>query len=344
MGPNNRDTRTKTVVMLDASALKNATCIRELFFNVVIGYYTKGINNDTHLGSCVHKFRSIYRVTGNELLALHEARKHWKKHEDKLYIKPKKKYITIDFMQSICLDYASKYQPGHWGDSKLVIDGATQQPLVEPYSRFIFPFKSEPDVDIMIAGTMDEVDFVESTSWFSGSSGYTIEDLKVSGAFNTYQFFDDYILNPQLIMYRWAIKKYAAASPNSIWAKIDKSPNVGARIDGIFYRAPKQSGDDPEHPSIELKRGKVIIFKDWMLDEFEKGVSGIADKLIHYIRRWKTLGELPPREGMLTNHCGDRKFDVCNYCSACSAIDDEQRDSILEQTFDKRLYNPMTWE
>lgn len=334
-----KDIDGKTVVMIDASCLKNGSCGRELFWDIVEGYRKPGEYNDTFLGSCFHKFRAVFRETKDEWMAIAAARKMWVEKEKDIVVRGNKKYISKTFLQNICLDYASKYQNDTY---KIVIDPATDTPLIEPKTRFAFPFIVEPDIDILVLGTMDELNYNSSDNRWDGGCGYNIDDCKCSGAYNSYAFVEDYILNPQLLLYRFAIRKYAQMQPNSIWSKIDTSPNVTARIDGVFYRAPKENAD-PDKPTVEFRRGKPIIFTNAMLVEFEQLLLEKCWKLINHIRLWKKAGIVPPREGILTNRCGDRRFDTCKYCEACMQPDKESMEAVLERVFIKKQYNPLTW-
>ncbi len=319
-------------ITIDASALKDAACNLRAFRNVVLGLKEKGLNNDTHFGSCFHQFRSVYRTTGNADLAIHNAEKMWR--DADIIIKDKKKYVDNGFLMKACMDYAEQYVHDRY---RPVLDKQTGKLLVEPYTRFAFPFYADDKVEVLVAGTMDEVAFGNDTVW-NGGSGYRIVDAKTSAAWNSYTYFNEYILNPQLLVYRWAIHEYALFKPDSIWAEIDKSPNVGCMIDGIFYKAGKAN----EQPTIEFKRSNVFTFNRRQVEEMRRGVTYIVKRLVESIHHWIETGEEPYRDGVITNLCNESRWGVCKYCYACSGPDRDAIDARLEEGFIKREYNPMT--
>lgn len=322
----------KITVVLDASLLKGSSCLLRMFRDCVMGYKSETLNNDTHWGSAFHAFRSTWLLTGDEDLALHTAEKLW--NDEEIHVKDKKRYLTTQFLTAACLDYADKYRSER---AEPVIDPETNKKLVEPYSRFSFPLYSTDTVDVLGAGTMDDLKWAFEDSWHGGA-GYRITDLKTAMAFNSWAFFDSYFLNPQLIMYRWAIRRYARYRPDSIWAIIDRSPNVGAMIDGVFYRGAREG----EKPTVEFKRSKIITFKDWQIEEFERGVMRKVLQLVEAIEKWRLLGIYPDREGVVTNSC-DERWGPCKYCQACASPDKESAEAWLEQNFTRRYYNPLTF-
>lgn len=322
-------------IFLDASALKNAACGRRLFWDVFTGYREHTTNNDTHWGSAFHKFRAEYKKHNDTMLAIASALKLWKEVDVK--IKDNKKYLTDTFLTDACMRYALTYANDY---SEPVIDFEDGQPLLEPKSRFAFPFFVKNNIEILIAGTMDDVSYYNSPSYFQGSSGFVVDDCKTAGAFRIYEHLSSYFLDPQLRVYRWAIHKYAQYRPQSIWNTIDKSPNVGCRIDGVYYKAPKTPQD---MPSVEFKRSKIMVFKHWELLELERDVIKIADQLISDILTYENTGELPPRSGITTNICTSAKWGPCKYATVCQAVDEEEMRSNLETLFKTQVYNPLNF-
>jgi hypothetical protein len=316
-------------ILVNASALKNAACGLRLFNDVYIGYTTEHLNNDTHFGSAFHKFRAEWKRTGDQDLAMALGLKLW--NSPGITIKENKKFLTTDYFLSVCDRYAEKYKDDN---TRPVIDPEDGKYLIEPKTKFNFPFLQRDGVLILIAGTMDDIEWYEPESAYQGSQSYLIEDCKTSGAYRTYDFFDSYILNPQLLLYRWTIKKYAEFYPNSIWKKIHESPNVGARIDGVFIGGGEKN-------EVVFKRSKPIVYKDWQLDEFETMLKKKCEELIDDVKRYLEHKVSPPRTGVLVNICGDMKWGPCKYVASCGCIDEEQRDAMLEKLFVKKKYNPL---
>lgn len=320
----------KITLIIDASLLKGSSCLLRMFRDCVMGYKSKTLNNDTHFGSAFHLFRSTWLQTGDEDLAIHKAKKCF--NAEGITVKEKKRYLTSGFLVSACLGYIEKYKGER---AEPVVDHESGHKLIEPYSRFVFPLISTPVVDVLAAGTMDDVKWAFEDC-YNGGAGYRITDLKTSGAHNTWEFFDSYFLNPQLLTYRWAIRKYAQWRPDSIWGKIDRSPNVGAIIDGVFYKGSREG----EEPMVEFKRSKIITFKDWQIQEFDYMIMKKVMDLVEAVLHWQETGALPMREGVLTNSC-DERWGPCKYCKACASPDDESADAVLDEGFERKYYNPM---
>lgn len=328
-----RDGR-KSTIIIDASALKKSSCVLRTFYITGKGYKKKGmVNNDMHIGSCWHAFRAEYRRTGDDLLAHKAASDLWD--EEEVFTKEKKQYVDKKFMQRMCMEYAELYPVDNDGLVRLK-DGDDY--LIEPKTKFVFPFRCEPDIDVLVAGTQDEVCYWNPSNSYKGGQMVDIIDGKVTGSWNTWKFIEDHLFNPQLILYRWTVKKYAKIKPNSIWEWIDRQPRVGASIDAVFYKAGTQKDDGM--PQLTFKRSEPFVFKDWQLEEFELMLNKFVDDLVYWVRVYIKTGKLPPRFGILTDSCKD-EFGKCDFCPACAAVDEEQRESYLELNFIEKEYNPL---
>ena len=322
----------KLTIFLDASSLKNSSCLRRQFYDIVEGYKEGTPNNDTVFGTAFHKFRAHWRETGDFFKAMNMAKKCYE--ESPKIEKQNKKFLTTGFLLSVCEQYEEAYK----NDEFQVYRDKQGNSLIEPATRFAFPYHSDDDVDILIAGTMDEL------GRFRISKNFGICDVKTSVAYDIRKFMNSFKLSPQLKMYRWALRKYAKFNPDSIWAEIDREV-VCCFIDGVFYKAPAKDGT----PTVTLARKdhfgayNYIIFKDSDLEEFERMLKiHIIDIFLPSIKHYLKTGEIPDREGILTDSC-DGKFGPCKYAEACSSPDKEAREAYLNHTFVKRHYNPMTF-
>jgi hypothetical protein len=309
----------KLLIILDASAFKESACLLRLFNNVVIGYKTK-INDCTiEFGSAFHKFRSIWRTKGQAGFgeALIAARDYYV-NKPKI-VRKEKAYLTDNFLQQTCIGYATKYQKDNF---QLVIhDG---EALVEPNTRFAFPYYVDDGMEILMAGTIDEI---------SKADLYCIADAKTSGIRpdKIESYMRSYEMSPQMIFYRWSLKKYAEAYPDSIFGEIDRA-DCGVFIDGVFY-----AGKDAP---VQFIRSRVMLFNDRTMKEFDELVKAKVKLLIEAVRYYIQRGDKPMREGLLNGAC-QTVYGNCKYFNACATPDKETYDTILESQFIKEQYNPL---
>jgi hypothetical protein len=323
----------KTLIIADASLFKESSCILRTFYTAVKGYKGKRQNNDIEFGTAFHKFKSHWRNDPSDagyMMAMLLAQQHYDNTD--YIIKSNKKYLTTKYLTDACAAYASKYRndnfetvalPHPWQFNGTPIPAGTK--LIEPVTRFSFPYYVDDTIEILIAGTMDEIG-----KWKAGM--YCIADVKTTSVWNSDEYFRGFDLSPQLLTYRWAVRKYAEAYPESFIAEIDRD-GVGAIIDGVFYAG----ADKP----VEFKRSKIYQFKEHDLAEFEQLVASKINQLIGAVKHWQKTGAVPMREGILNGSC-TTPYGPCKFAEVCRMPDDESRMSVLEGNFKQALYNPMT--
>lgn len=322
----------KTLIILDASALKDSSCLLRLFNTVVLGYKTKIDNNDIHFGTAFHKFRSIWRTNNDDyMLALLTARNHYA--NTPMFVKSNKKYLTESFLTDTISAYAVKYkqdifQPLTTPCEISLFDGATipaGTKLIEPLTRFAFPYYVDDEVEVLVAGTIDELG-----QYRDGK--ICICDAKTTSVWNQEEYFRSYKLSPQLITYRWALRKYAREFPGSYLAELDAS-EICAMIDGIFYAG----ADKP----VVFRRSETYNFSENDIDEFDRLVKYTVNLLVEAVRHWRKTNQEPLRYGLLNGSC-QTPYGPCKYFGPCSAPDEESRTTMLEDHFKKAAYNPLT--
>ncbi len=310
----------KLLVILDASALSNSACMLKLFRTVIQGYTSKLQNNDMEFGTAFHKFRKVFRDKGEEGLALgiKEAKNYFNK---PMVIKSNKKYLTTTFLIRICLEYAEKYKKDQFD----VIRIKDNEPLLE--LKFIFPYYIDDVMEILIAGTIDELG--------KHRSGIVcICDAKTTSMWDIKKYFESYELSCQLRFYKWALLKYIKAYPDSFLAELCNGNEIGCFIDGIFYK-----GEDKE---VIYQRSDVMLYgDDKEMLEMNSLIETKIAQLILAIQTWRNNSITPLREGILIGAC-ETKYDHCTFAKVCAAVDSTTRDVMLDYGFIKRQYNPMT--
>lgn len=331
------NTDKKLTIFVDASALKNSSCGLKLIYTTVQGYRGCKTNNDIIWGSAFHKFRALYRSGLEWQQAMKEAIGLFNDMMADAHIKDNKKYLTKGFLTSACMEYMEKYPMAT--DILQPIRDDAGVPLIEPVSRFAFPFRILPEVDILLAGTMDSMEHKKEEPYSPAMN--LIVDAKTTGTWKIREFFNTFNLSPQLMMYRYAIRCYAKLRPDSIWAKLDKEP-LGCMIEGIFHSSRENKDGEVKSKVIFSRCEKPIVFQRWQIDEFEVLLNQAVDKLVAHVIALLKYGIMPPREGIINGSC-DTKYGPCQYAEACAAVDEEARDSIMDRTFTKSFYNPLAF-
>lgn len=313
----------KHTIFIDASALKNSACGLKVFYTVVKGYRAKYTTNIIAWGSGFHKFRALHR--GRNPRALIEAIQLFES-TPKVEVK---KFLTKGSLATACMDYAEKFPMDK--DILQPIEG-----LIEPASRFAIPYASEPEVDVIIAGTMDSVEHKKREAFSEACN--LIVDAKTTGTWKVREYMDSYRLSPQLLMYRWAIRQYAKMRPESIWAKLDQT-KLGCMIEGIFYTAkPDDTG-----ATVKFIRSEPIFFTDNQLETFERMLKIAIAKIIADVKIYVHTGKIPDPDGIMCDAC-NTKYGPCNFADVCLAPDDEAMESILERDFKVEHYNPLEFK
>ena len=312
----------KTLVILDASAMSQSGCILRLFRTVVEGYRPKLNTNVIEFGSSFHLFRKIFREKSDVGLAegINIAKEYFT--TVPMVEVPNKKYLTPVFLMRICIEYAEKYAKDSfkpiWVDTE-----KGREPLLE--LKFAFPYYVDDEMEILIAGTIDEIGKKKNGI-------VSLVDAKTTAMWDIKSYFQSFELSPQLRFYKWALFKYAEAYPESFVAQLC-SDIIGCQIDGIFYK-----GADKE---VEYKRSDVMLFQDDpKMKEFDRLVAQKVVQLIEAIKWWKNHNKTPMREGMLNGSC-QTKYGLCNFFTSCSAVDETTRNVILDYNFIKKPYNPL---
>jgi hypothetical protein len=317
----------KTIVLCDASLFKTSSCLLRMFYQGVLGIRSRLNNNDMEIGSAFHKFRATFRRKGKEGFGegLNEALAYWQ--NTPMVVKSNKKYLNDNFLIKMCNTYAAKYAKD---DFELVTtdrdynDIPAGTALIEPVTRFMFPYYVDDDVEILIAGTIDELG-----KWRNGI--HCIVDAKTTSSWNIEDYFRGYDMSPQLICYRWAWEQYAIAYPDSFFAKIFES-DIGTFIDGVFYAGAEKD--------IICKRSNVFLFPRDQIVEFDNLVAHKVEELVREVRNWRQTSKVPMRFGLLNGAC-ETPYGRCLYFNACAARDQVTREIIFNRDFKQHAYNPM---
>lgn len=340
----------KILIVLDSSAISNSACMLKLFRTVVQGYTSKVNPNDIEFGTAFHKFRKIFRDKGENGIApgIYAAKDYFI--NTPMHVKSNKKYLTPNFLMKICMEYAVKYEKDQFQvirvkynkpfykhskeemekiqikENRLIgMDELfeVEESLLE--LKFVFPYYVDEDMEILIAGTIDELG--------KHHNGIVcICDAKTTAMWNVQEYFEGFNLNCQLRFYKWSILKYIEAFPDSFLAQVCEH-EIGCFVDGIFYK-----GADQE---VIYQRSEVMLYNDDKgMKEMDSLVERKVEQLIDTVKQWKHNRLLPMREGILIGAC-ETRYGKCTYAPVCAAVDDTVRDVMLDYNFVKKPYNPL---
>jgi len=306
-----------TTILLDASAMRESSCILRLYHKVVQGYTKIVQPNDLVFGSAFHCFAKVKDETGDEMTALAEAVSYYRKTPK--YIKPKKEYLDENYLTSTCLSLSSAFTP----DIYDIVRFDNGKPFVEQRIAYPYYVTPERDIEVVLCGTLDKLMFNRVAGF------YVISDYKTTSLWNSQQYFEIYSLSTQLMMYKLLLTLYAKLLPEvSLLQKVSTQP-LGCLIEGVFIQPSK---------SARFERSEVYWFSQEKMEEFERGLHlFIQEKLVPAIR---APNERLYREGILNGSC-ERVFGRCDFAGVCES-EGERRDEILNEEFGRMAYNPLT--
>lgn len=310
----------RLTIMLDASVLRDSSCMLRLYRKCIEGYTNRINSVDIEFGSAFHLYRKLIDTSdGSELsklVALQQAMLSFQNTEK--YMKQTKLHLTPEFLGRVCKDYSDTY-PTQQEDYSVVVDPVTTNPLVELKIAYPYYITPEEDIEVLICGTIDKLTYCKSAGF------YTIADYKTTSVWDSAKYFQPYELSCQLMFYKLLVGKFAEAYPASIIARIYSGGNIGAFIDGVFL----------SKTGATFKRSEVFFYPPSRMLEFELLVRQKMYSLISLIRS-KNL----TRDGMLNGSC-EKVYGLCNFFQSCCEEDSSNRQMILDEQFVKRTYNPM---
>lgn len=314
----------RTTILLDPSAMKESSCCLRLD-RILIQGYTSAINSsDIEYGSAFHLYRQVMvKSTSPSADAAHiegviAALRYFK--QTPMSVKFNKQFLTATHLRETCDAYDEHYRINGMEDWEVVRwpDGKPMVELRVPLPYYVTP---EGDIEVLLLGTIDEI------CQHRQSGEYAIKDYKTTSVWDTKKYFAGYRLSTQLMFYKYLLQSYAKLFPTSSLAKVTSGGNIGCFIDGVFLGSNKKTG---------FERSEVFRFDESKMQEFEKGIKSVVEKLVYYTRNPSELY----REGMLNSSC-EKVYGACKFAEVCGVPDEETGKMILANEFVKRPYDPM---
>lgn len=319
----------KTIIRLDASALKDSHCIRKLWLRTVCGYRGKGLSNNIHYGSCFHKYAEMIEqgVDKSEAMLASQAMYAG----ETIEYSSKNEYLEIGHLTRTNLAYSKERTENQSFTSRDIvkspIDGS---PCVE--CKFSLPIYVDETHEVLMQGTIDAITKIKSGC-------LCIEDFKTTQNKDPAPFFKGHRMSPQFLTYTWAIKQLSLAYPDGMWAKLlANNPQVGTRIQGVFL--------DPKK-STSFVASEVFFFTDQELRQYETHLMPLVQRLIKkHVAEQSGAMDMPPPEGMFNDTCKSSFGSYCPYFDMCNAyprIGYDASIAMLDRHMKKVAYEPLNF-
>lgn len=304
----------KTIVRINASSLRNSTCLLRWNRQILQGYYQPRNNAQAVYGIGIHAYLdSMYKTGGHVGISREKAlaafnvpkwpadKQAWLEDENHFF-------MTCYHLWN---EYVSK-------DSQFdLVKLPDGNPAAEV--TFSLPFFEYGDYQVKLEGTIDKL------GKFKGGC-YAIGDWKSTAKWDTKTFLADYEMSSQLKFYLLSLKLMARLQPDSVIGQIGAT-NVGVFVDGIFLK--------PKVTENTYGRSAVFMHNEQTMDEFEDMLKAA---IIRFLEA-SSKGELP-RQGLLNGACGTGNYK-CEYYNICKQKDEAVADMLLMRDFKQKTYNPL---
>lgn len=343
----------KRIIRINASALKNATCMLRFYRICIQGYKSPVNTNVIEFGSAVHLFLANMAITNGDLASsLALARKYFL--DTPMIIDYQKRYLDDQLLCNVCVQYWGHIQktdsfkiltqevdacPTCKG-TREVLEPATQTVVpcflcgatgmykhMEPAVEVTFSnkFYEDDQFIVLLEGTIDKLGQFDRGAFALGD--YKTTSIPWGGDRRTKmeEYFRGHEMSPQLRFYRYNVELKARLEPSSLFTEITKRP-IGCFIDAIFTSSNE----------VEFKRSRIYFFPDEDMQEFVNMLQGFVFMVITILKQ----DTLPPRHGVLNGACAGG-WKPCQFIDVCNAPGDIAREHVLKNNFIRSEYLPI---
>jgi hypothetical protein len=265
-------------------------------------------------GSSVHKFAETYVQTRDMVQAMCAAHNTYR---SKPAEEGKKDWLTINHLTQTCAKMRDWIDQDNVEYYKNPVDGV---PLCEV--KFPIPYKVYPHCEIILCGTIDKI-----VKFKRGASA--IGDYKTTSTYLVDNYFTQYRLDPQMMLYRYALEWYAKHTDDNILATIGGN-RLGAFIDGIFLSKTKDT---------DIKRSAIMFYSDSEMEDFAVLLDEACDK----IAKWCAPGAREPRKQGMFNGACTHLYGQCKFFGVCSAPDKIAEEAVIKNYFTSKPYDPLSF-
>jgi hypothetical protein len=188
------------------------------------------------------------------------------------------------------------------------------EPLLE--MRFAYPYRQTEKLDILFCGTIDFVG-----TYFGRP---VIVDHKSTAAYNTSSYFAAYKVSPQLMFY------------NMIWNTMFPEDYIGCMINGIFLGRSNKN---------KFERSEIFEFSKDRLTKFKAYVDDLVDRLVAKFDEHSDDLDREPESIFLSNFAScETRFGLCSFSPLCTANNKDDRQSIIEMDYVRKVYDPLQFQ
>lgn len=328
-------TNEKPTIFVDASSLKDSSCLRRLIYNNFYGFRLVASNRNYKqaYGSAFHKALEYFygqekRTPEVEQEAIQQAVKYYSPYTTIVAQQPDYEFRTSDHLVKSIEAYFAEYNQD--AETLKPIKGLIEPGLLE--TKFTYPAEllderlSSPHFNLVVAGTIDMI------ATYLGEEIFV--DHKSTGTKWGYRkgFFEEYDLSIQMMLYSLILKKLTGNYFRFI-------------INGIFIKATTQAAKkDDLFDGVNFERYGPRSYGPEQLEQFEK--IWLIPRILEF-HRWLTnwfnvsYKDMTHDASKITtpnfSSCFP-KFE-CPYVKVCSLNPDYQGARLM--LWNRESYNPL---
>jgi hypothetical protein len=308
------------IIYLDATAFKEALCLRKLAYLIIEGLRPKKEESWFAFGNAIHKFVAHLRTTKDYAGALCKALDFYRPTSERL---DDKDFRTLSVLNETCILYYSKvfrndlFQPILDTKGNTLIEQKFAFPATDIFPE-IAPLCKQLNIVIMLSGTVDEIGIQ------GGNDEITIKDIKTSTSFYVKEYFENYNLSIQMMFYIMVVEHKL------------KIKDLGVIIDGIFFHR------NGKNININFARSETIYYSDKQKEFFKRQLKLTIDGIILAYQE-----SLYPENYLACDRekfGSQEKVGKCQFFQLCSSTDDEIRQFRKTRDFKTIEYNPLKFD
>lgn len=325
---------TKPTIFIDASSLKDSSCLRRLVYNNFYGFRGRESKTEYILGygSAFHKALEYWyscdrSVPENKGIAIQKALDYYKPFTPFISQKPYE-FRTPDHLSKSITQYFNIYNQD--AESLKPIKGLITPGLLE--TKWTYPAElldsrlSSEYFNLVIAGTIDMI-----ASYF-GEEIFVDHKTTATKWGDKDKFFLDYDLDIQMMLYSLMLKKLTGN-------------NFRFMINGVFLKGVTKAAEkEGEFDGVNFERYGPRSYSEMRLSQFEfmwlvPKLLQFKDWLQTYYHSWSLMENMTPDMLVNPNFSACHPKFGCPYISICSK--DPQDQAGILKLMTRESYNPL---
>lgn len=294
----------KYIVMLNASAIKQSTCMRRLQYIMVEGLVPNkngadGKDHKMEYGTAFHKAIAAHYKEIDNTTALIAGINHYKD----IYV-PENDFRTAGHLTGCISQYLNTYKSDNIKALTTLDKDGVKQYCVE--RDFCIPYWNNEEIEIILCGTIDMIGSIPSV-------GPIIVDHKTTSITSITSYLNSYELSPQLLTYKVACELMFGSG----------AVDWPCMINGIFLG---RTG------LVKFER-RQYEYSTATFTEFKKQLNQLCADIGESFKRGYFYRNFAACEG---------NFGMCPFAPICSNI--EMEGEIKENLYTTRVYDPREFQ